>query len=660
VLGFAFGPFLGFFQLAPALGGEVGFLELLDGIADGLGGFAVAFLGLLPGGPEKGEQQGAEVKLCIVDGWFALHVDFRVLVVGAFNEADDHADGKTDGQRLHHRGDGVVFNIVQDAACPGLLRCGWFVGRHSVHRSDFAFHGLFALLFRYRHDRENTHAMARIIDTWSRWTRERRTLGRALAAWIFLQCGAVAGTPGLRALLTGGGPDKENNTAQIEEHLRFVTSLVPASPGRIVLFADGKPKSRSLSYTDSTHLTEGQRALDVLLPNDGLGAKVLTRVPDVGAPLDGASRLPSIESGFSRLASMSGRTPVLIYFAGHGSVTQNKAKTSVYNLWGDEDLDPATLVREIDTLPRRVPVTLVMAQCFSGGFANVLFKKANPDLGLSDRLVTGFFSAESDREAAGCGTETNSPDYQDFSSYFFGALSGRDRLGHEITGADYDGDGKVSCHEAYCYAMIHDESIDTPVCTSLIFLRRYADMADSEIFACPWHKVVEAATPAQRAVLEALSAKLGVDGEDRLLAAYDRLMFADPIGQPAQIQAFRETQDRLNAMRMERLHALFVKWPDLRWRDSKGYNKAARGAATDLGKEDARCQEIIRLGDAYFRADDALDNEEALLVRFTDVAEAVLRARYLRDEKGNADTKARFEALWKAEQQPLPLAAPAQ
>ncbi len=42
--------------------------------------------------------------------------------------------------------------------------------------------------------------------------------------------------PAIHALLVGGGPDKENNTAQIEEHLRFVTGLVPASAGRIVLF----------------------------------------------------------------------------------------------------------------------------------------------------------------------------------------------------------------------------------------------------------------------------------------------------------------------------------------------------------------------------------------------------------------------------------------
>jgi hypothetical protein len=287
--------------------------------------------------------------------------------------------------------------------------------------------------------------MARTIDIFRQFGRPRGVLAAlagVLWAVLFSPHCAGASAAGIHALLIGGGPDKDSNTAQIEEHLRFVTSLVPPSAGRIVLFADGKLSSRDLTYTDSSHLTPGQRALDILLPNDGLGAKVLTRAPVLGAALDGPSKLLSIDRAFHRLVALSGRTspPVLLYFAGHGSLDDDKDKTSLYNLWEDDDLNPATLLREIDTLPPRVPVILVMAQCFSGGFGNLLFKKANPDLALNERPIIGFFASESDREAAGCGTETNSPYYQDFSSYFFGALSGRDKLGRRVEGADFEGD----------------------------------------------------------------------------------------------------------------------------------------------------------------------------------------------------------------------------
>ena len=494
--------------------------------------------------------------------------------------------------------------------------------------------------------------MARIIDF---------RLGRL---WQILTAGllvcaldAPAAPAPIHALLVGGGPDKENNTAQIEEHLRYVTSLVPATPGRIVLFADGKASSHSLTYTDSTHLTPAQQAFDVLLPNDGLGAKTLTRAPLIGAPLDGPSKLPAIDHAVRRLAALSGKAapPVLLYFAGHGSLSDESAdkdKTSLYNLWGDDDLDPAALLHEIDTLPPRVPIVLVMAQCFSGGFGDVLFKKANSDLGLNDHPIIGFFAAESDREAAGCGTETDSPLYQDFSSYFFGALSGRDKLGHRVDGADFNGDGRITCHEAWCYAILHDDSIDTPVCTSLVFLRRYTNIPDADIFSTPWQSIVETATPAEKAALEGLSAKLGLEGDQRLLAGFDRLMFSDPIGRPEQLHAYRDAQDRLSALRSSSLAALFQKWPALRWRDSREYNRAVRGASQDLGKETAECQNLVQTQDAFDRADAALDNEEAQLVRITDLAEAVIRAHWLQDH-GDAETRARYDRIWQAEQEPL-------
>lgn len=478
----------------------------------------------------------------------------------------------------------------------------------------------------------------------------------AIAACSLAFAADAASTALLHALLVGGGPDTEYNTAQIEEHLRFVTGLVPPSPGRIVLFADGKASSRDISYSDSTHLSPGQRALDILLPNDGLGAKILTRSPQLGALIDGPSRLGSIDRAFHRLAAASGRTspPVLLYFAGHGQTSDEKKKTSLYNLWGQEDLSPSALLREIQTLPPRIPVTLVMAQCFSGGFGSVMFKKADPNLGMNDRLIIGFFAAESDREAAGCGTETSSPFYQDFSSYFFGALSGRDRLGHEVSGADFDGDGSVSCYEAYCYALIHDASIDTPVCTSLLYLRQYSDVPDSAIFSTPWHTVHDAATLAQRAVLDALSEKLSLSGEQRVLAAYDRLMFSDPIGQPSQIHAYRDAEDRLNNLRLASLQTLFTKWPALRWHNSPDYEKTARAAASDLAGDAAKTQDIVESRDAFDHADEALDDEEALLIRFTDLAEAIVRARHLRAH-GSAEEKSRFESIWRAEQQRLPI-----
>src|SRR5205823_5042163 len=103
------------------------------------------------------------------------------------------------------------------------------------------------------------------------------------------------------------------------------------------------------------------------------------------------------------------------------------------------------------------------------------------------------------------------------------ALSGHDRLGEPVTGADFDKDGRVSFHEALCYALIHDPTIDAPTCTSDAFLVRFAPGTNADIYTTSFDKILAEASPAQRAVLEELSARLELTGDARLIEAYDRL-----------------------------------------------------------------------------------------------------------------------------------------
>src|SRR5262249_41817363 len=160
----------------------------------------------------------------------------------------------------------------------------------------------------------------------------------------------------------------------------------------------------------------------------------------------------------------------------------------------------------------------------SGAFGNLIFEGGDPKGALAEREIAGFFATIKERVAAGCTSAVNEEDYHDFTSYFFAALTGRDRLGRRVTGADYNEDGRVGMDEAYCYTLCHDESIDIPVCTSDVFLRRYVPTKGAEQFQTPYSSVLAWATPAQRAALEALSAKLHRTGENRLAKAYETMM----------------------------------------------------------------------------------------------------------------------------------------
>ncbi|MDQ2688061.1 MAG: hypothetical protein M3Y28_09370, partial [Armatimonadota bacterium] len=199
-----------------------------------------------------------------------------------------------------------------------------------------------------------------------------------------------------------------------------------------------------------------------------------------------------------------------------------------YNLWNDEDLTVTKLASYLDTLPTETPVTLVMVECFSGAFGNLLFENGDAQGAPIKRNLCGFFASLPSREAAGCTPEVNEANYHDFTSYFFAALSGQDRLGKPSTGADYNHDGRIGMDEAFDYTLLHDISIDTPVCTSDVFLRRYITTSNEDVFRTPYSTIIPWASPGQRAVLDGLSAQLGVTGEARLADAYDHVVQHPP------------------------------------------------------------------------------------------------------------------------------------
>src|SRR5206468_2916853 len=191
----------------------------------------------------------------------------------------------------------------------------------------------------------------------------------------------------------------------------------------------------------------------------------------------------------------------------------------------------------------------------------LIFDGGDPQGRTVARDLAGFFATVKERVAAGCTSAVNEDEYHDFTSYFFAALTGRDRVGRRVTGADYNGDGRVGMDEAFCYTLIHDDSIDVPVCTSDVFLRRFVTLKDAELFQTPYTSVLAWATPSQRAALEGLSSTLNKQGEDRLTTSYDKMM-QEINGTPAWRGAFREATRRFDTLRQEGKRTLIGRWPD--------------------------------------------------------------------------------------------------
>ncbi|AUX40978.1 hypothetical protein SOCE26_023800 [Sorangium cellulosum] len=363
-----------------------------------------------------------------------------------------------------------------------------------------------------------------------------------------------------RALVVGGGPRPPMNQVAIEAHIRYFNTLLPSGVERRVLFADGRRGTRSVQYLD--------------------GRRMRYRAPRLPR-IDGATTRPGFDAMWRRFVAARPGDPLLLYFAGHGSRNpRHNLDNNGFDLWGGGELSVRDLAARVEELPDDTPVVVVMAQCFSGAFANLLFEGGRPDGALVERDVVGFFAATKERPASGCTPEINEATYNDFSSVFFAALSGVDRLGRRVTGADFDGNRFVGMNEAYAYALVHQATSDVPVATSDVFLRRFVNKPDRETMATPYASILSWATPAERAALEGLSEALGLRGEHRLRATYDlelgpgagpqdvedvasahRLRFIRLAKSVVLARALRQSGDRARIERFERLRAAEARNP---------------------------------------------------------------------------------------------------
>jgi len=305
-----------------------------------------------------------------------------------------------------------------------------------------------------------------------------------------------------KVLIVGGGPNLSHNQVAIESNVRYVLRMLPKDITPRVLFADGDAASKTVLFEDEKHQSQYRSS----------------EIPHI----DGPSRYDTVKTELLNLAGdLKPKQPVFLYFTGHGSPNaQSQFANNQFDLWKGEAYTVKDLATSLQSYPRDTPVTLLMVECFSGAFGNVLFENGDPQGELTNRPVCGFFASIAQRPAAGCTPELNEANYKDFTSYFVAVLTGTSRIGQATTGADYNNDGKVGMNEAFAYALINDDSIDTPVCTSDVFVRRFVTTPDEEVFTTSYPEALSWASPSQKAALEALSMRLGFTGDDRLKQAY--------------------------------------------------------------------------------------------------------------------------------------------
>ncbi len=312
-------------------------------------------------------------------------------------------------------------------------------------------------------------------------------------------------------LIFGGGYSATGNQVSLEKNVFYMDAILKSKTisSKYILFADGSKGERSLQYREEGGFPDKFQELIISCIGSTKAIKNYYRPHLVEA--QGPLKRVEIDKFFNEnCAKLGTKDRLLLYYTGHGGKGDkgDEQNTGLY-LWHDGIYRVKDFANKLQTISKDVPIVCVMVQCYSGGFQNIIFKDGDASKGLTENNICGFYSTVFDRVAAGCTPDINEENYQEYSSWFWAALSGEKRNGDKIIKPDYDGNGFTSFDEAHAFTLINLWSIDIPTKTSELVLRQYKPKTIGETLAVgpnsTLEELVKVARPADRAALTALS-----------------------------------------------------------------------------------------------------------------------------------------------------------
>ena len=150
---------------------------------------------------------------------------------------------------------------------------------------------------------------------------------------------------------------------------------------------------------------------------------------------------------------------LLFYVTDHGTKNAADLTNNRMTLWGDQEFLSVTELREFFArLDPRVRIVVLMSQCYSGAFANLMY--TGTTAGQPAGNVCGFFSSTADRQAYGCYPENRDKDNVGHSFAFIESLAA--------------GDTFAAAHNR---VLVTDRTPDVPLKTSDVYLERLLEGA---------------------------------------------------------------------------------------------------------------------------------------------------------------------------------------
>lgn len=308
----------------------------------------------------------------------------------------------------------------------------------------------------------------------------------------------VAGSPvcqknGQSFLAYGGGGAPDYNEIALEKNMLYFQ--------RTLKTVGYDPTIAPIFFANGT---DGKATVRYLDPK----GKETFKAPEI-PHLRGAATPPNLQKSLQQIGQEAKAKALFFYFTGHGHLNEKNPNNNAMWMWGDEPVTVQQLSQMLDRLPPKMPVVTMMSQCFSGSFANIIYKAGDPHQGIALQTRCGFFATIKTNPSVGCTPEVDEADYRDYSSSFYAGLSGRDRVGKVMPSADYNRDGRISFAEAHAFAKVDEQTSDLPISTLEVWLQEPAsEQQRSQLFTQPMATIVKTARPEQRYVIESITRKL--------------------------------------------------------------------------------------------------------------------------------------------------------
>jgi hypothetical protein len=395
---------------------------------------------------------------------------------------------------------------------------------------------------------------------------QQRCLGMVVLCFIGLLPLPVY--PADHVLMIGGGPSAESSQLSIEQNMvyfrRALGDLGRSDLRPEVFFASGPEALPDVCLRSMDRLPRAHRLLAEILGHRH-AVELEYRPHDIG-PVDGPARREAIMEAIHRKGrELNAGDRLLIYVSGHGGKGEPTANGRL-STWERGEISVKDLGEALDQFKPEVDVIVVMVQCYSGAFANILFEGGNPDRPVARHRRAGFFATVDSRPAAGCSADTKIADYREYSTSFLAALCGKSRQGEAIEADDIDDDGEISFVEAHAYAVETSPTIDICFRTSDRYLQTQSRLDPTDPKLVPEQAELDElrkyADPIRRHSLEYLVQDLKLPAENAMteaIRASKRLSF----DRRRSKQPRYDAQDEADKQARQIEDDLLVRWPFL-------------------------------------------------------------------------------------------------